>query len=232
LIDYAAFEVLSFDCYGTLIDWEAGIVAAIRALLGEAVAGYPDEALLTAFASVESSAEVPYKLYREVLGISLRGIGEELGFPVSDSQAAAFGGSVVDWPAFPDSAAALLRLQSRFKLAVITNSDDDLFAASERRLGVSFDFVITAQQVGSYKPDPANFLFAYERIGVPATRILHVAQSLFHDHVPAKALGMTTVWIDRRGGGGGGATPPAEAMPDATFPSMAAFAADAVPGAQ
>jgi|ERR1700682_339198 len=232
MIDYGAFEVLSFDCYGTLIDWEAGIVGAIRAMVGEAVARRADEELLGTFAAMEHRAEVPYQPYREVLAVSLRGIGEELGFPVSDSQAAAFGGSVVDWPAFPDSEAALRRLQSRFRLAVITNCDDDLFAASERRLGTSFDFVITAQQVGSYKPDPRNFQVAHDRIGVPTTRILHVAQSLFHDHVPAKALGMTTVWIDRRAGASGGATPAAEARPDASFTSMEAFAADAVPAAQ
>jgi 2-haloacid dehalogenase len=230
VIDYGAFEVLSFDCYGTLIDWEAGIIAEIRALSRE-VAGLSDDELLESFATVEHRAEVPYKPYREVLAVSLRGIGEALGFPVSDSQAAAFGGSVGDWPAFPDSGAALRRLKSRFKLAAITNCDDDLFAASERRLGVFFDFVITAQQVGSYKPDLANFHFAHHRIGVPPQRILHVAQSLFHDHVPAKALGMTTVWIDRRAGARGGATPSASATPDARFTSMEAFAAEAVPAA-
>ena len=151
---------------------------------------------------------------------------------MDEEQASAFGGSVGEWPAFPDSAAALRRLQRRFKLAVITNCDDDLFARSEERLGVRFDHVITAQQVGSYKPDPRNFHFAHERIGAPRERILHVAQSLYHDHVPAKRLGMTTVWINRRAGkgGGGGATPPAEATPDAVFPDLASFAAAAATG--
>jgi 2-haloacid dehalogenase len=136
----------------------------------------------------------------------------------------------VDWPAFPDSAAALATLRRRFALAVITNCDDDLFAASNRRLGVDFDIVVTAQQVGSYKPSVRNFEVAFERIDRPRDRILHVAQSLFHDHVPAKALGLTTCWINRRHDRpGGGATPPAEAAPDLEFPSMAAFAAFAVP---
>ena len=228
MIDYAAFDVLTFDCYGTLIDWEPGIAAALRAQLGEAVAGHTDDDLLAAFAAVEQHAEVPYKRYREVLEIAIRGVGERFSVPVDDGQARRFGASVGDWPAFADSQAALRRLQQRYKLAVITNCDDDLFAASEQRLGVSFDFVITAQQVGSYKPDVANFHFAYERIGVPRDQILHVAQSLFHDHVPAKALGMTTVWIDRRDGKAGGATPPAAAIPDARFTSMEAFAAEAV----
>ena len=139
---------------------------------------------------------------------------------------AAFSGSVGDWPAFPDSAAALAALKARFRLGVITNCDDDLFAHSNRRLGVEFDWVITAQQARGYKPNPANFVFAFERIDVPRERILHVAQSLFHDHVPAKALGMTTVWIDRRQGRDGfGATPPAEAVPDLVVPDMRSFAA-------
>jgi 2-haloacid dehalogenase len=226
---YDGFDVLTFDCYGTLIDWESGIVAATRFQLGDAVASQADEDLLSAFAAVEHEAEVPYKSYREVLALSLRGMGERLGFDVSDAQATGFGASVGQWPAFPDSSDALRRLQQRFRLAVITNCDDDLFAQSERRLGVSFDYVVTAQQAGSYKPDQANFLLAFERIGAPRERILHVAQSLFHDHVPAKALGMTSVWIDRRGGRGGGASIDVEAHPDATFPSMGAFADDAVP---
>jgi 2-haloacid dehalogenase len=226
---YDDFDVLTFDCYGTLIDWEAGIAAAARMQLGDAVAGVSDEEIVAAFAEVEHEAEVPYKSYREVLALSLQGIGERLGVPVSDAQAKGFGSSVGQWPAFPDSAAALARLQERFKLAVITNCDDDLFAQSERRLGASFDYVITAQQAGSYKPDHANFQLAFERIDEPRERILHVAQSLFHDHVPAKALGMTSVWIDRRQGRGGGASRDVEAHPDATFPSMQAFADDAVP---
>jgi 2-haloacid dehalogenase len=132
---------------------------------------------------------------------------------------------VGDWPAFPDSAPALARLGTRFRLGVITNCDDDLFALSNRRLGVAFDWVVTAQQVGSYKPVPRNFEVALERIGLPRDRILHVAQSLFHDHVPARRLGLATAWIDRRAGRTGfGATPPAEASPDLAVPDMASFA--------
>ena len=143
----------------------------------------------------------------------------------------AFAASVGEWPAFPDSAAALARLAERFRLGVITNCDDDLFAMSNRRLGVTFDWVITAEQAGSYKPDPRNFELAFSRIDVPRERILHVAQSLFHDHVPAKALGMTTVWIDRRRDRPGfGATPPAEATPDLVLPDMASLAEVALAG--
>jgi 2-haloacid dehalogenase len=228
-LEYGDFDVLTFDCYGTLIDWESGIAAALRFQFGDALEAFSDEELIGAFAAVEHEAEVPYKTYREVLALSLRGMGERLGFDVGDNQAAGFGASVGQWPAFPDSGDALRRLQERYVLAVITNCDDDLLAQSERRLGIAFDHVITAQQAGSYKPDHRNFELAVERIGRPRERILHVAQSLFHDHVPAKALGLTTVWIDRREGRGGGASPDAEVHPDARFTSMAAFAAAAVP---
>jgi len=218
------FDALTFDCYGTLIDWETGLLEALPAVAGE-------EELLERFAHHEARLEAgPYLRYADVLAGCLRGIGDELGFTPSDEEVAAFSRSVVDWPAFPDSAEALTRLKSRFKLGVITNCDDDLFAASNRKLGVEFDWVITAEQARGYKPRPENFEFAFARIDVPRERILHVAQSLFHDHAPAKALGMTTVWIDRRGGReGSGATPPAEAAPDLTFPDLRSFADHACP---
>ncbi len=154
----------------------------------------------------------------------------DLGFEPTPDEIERFSASVADWPAFADSVAALQRLKTRFRLGVLTNCDDDLFAASNRRLAVDFDWIVTAQQVGSYKPAEANFQALFERVGVPPDRILHVAQSLFHDHEPAKRLGLTTVWIDRRGDRpGSGATPPAAATPDATFPDMASFASAAVP---
>jgi 2-haloacid dehalogenase len=153
-----------------------------------------------------------------------RGIGTDLNFEPTEQEQAAFGVSVNDWPAFADSPAALDQLKQRFKLGVITNCDDDLFAASNEKLQTEFDWVITAQQAEGYKPRIENFEYAFARIDVPRERVLHVAQSLFHDHVPAKALGMTTVWIDRREGREGGATPPAAAVPDMTFPDLQRFA--------
>jgi 2-haloacid dehalogenase len=233
-IDYGAFDALTFDCYGTLIDWETGILAGLReALLPHGLDATDDE-LLVAYADAEATLEGgPYLPYRDILAGALRTVASGFGSAVTDAEAATFGGSVADWPAFPDSAAALARLKTRFRLGVLTNCDDDLFAASNRRLGVAFDWIVTAQQVGSYKPDERNFGVLFERLGaddVPPERILHVAQSLFHDHVPAKRLGMTTVWIDRRHGReGSGATPPADVTPDATFTSMADFAAAAAP---
>jgi 2-haloacid dehalogenase len=155
----------------------------------------------------------------------MRRVARGHGVEATADEMRAFGGSVGDWPAFPDSAAALGRLAKRFRLGVITNCDDDLFALSSRRLGVAFDWIVTAEQVGSYKPDPRNFEVALGRIDVPPERILHVAQSLFHDHVPARRLGLATAWIDRRRGRPGfGATPPAQAAPDLVAPDMATFA--------
>ena len=232
-IDYGAFDALTFDCYGTLIDWETGILAGLRAALDSRGVDRPDNELLEAYAATEAAIEEgPYLRYRQILADSIQIVGEELETTISDADAATFGGSVADWPAFPDSAAALARLKTRFRLGVLTNCDDDLFAASNKRLGVEFDWIVTAQQVGSYKPNERNFAALFERLaadGVGRDRILHVAQSLFHDHAPAKRLGMTTVWIDRRHDRPGtGATPPADARPDARFTSMADFAAAAV----
>jgi 2-haloacid dehalogenase len=227
-VDFAAYDVLTFDCYGTLIDWETGLLAALReALPGSVDVG--DDALLEAYAGHEAEAErPPYRSYREVLAAGVRGVADDLRLDVGDDAVARFAESVLEWPAFPDSAEGLGRLHERFRLGVITNCDADLFAASSERLGTDFDWVITADAARAYKPALTGFELAFTTIPVSRERILHVAQSLFHDHVPAKQLGLTTVWIDRRHDRpGSGATPPARATPDATFPSMQAFA-DAV----
>ena len=228
-LDFDDYDVLTFDCYGTLIDWETGILAGLRSALADHGVDGPDEELLESYANAEATLEAgPYLRYREILARGARAIATSLGSTLTDVEAATFGGSVADWPAFPDSHDALARLKTRFRLGVLTNCDDDLFAASNRRLGVTFDWIVTAQQVGSYKPDERNFAALLERLaasGVPAERVLHVAQSLFHDHAPAQRLGLRSVWIDRRRGRpGAGATPPADARPDATFATMADFA--------
>jgi 2-haloacid dehalogenase len=223
-LDLARFDAMTFDCYGTLIDWEAGILAGLRAALPEVAAD--DESLLEAFARHEAAIESgPYVPYRRILEQTLQSIAAELGVEPSAEAVTSFGGSVVDWPAFPDSAAALADLAERYRLGVITNCDDDLFAASQERLGIRFDPVVTAQQAKRYKPNPRGFELAFERIGLPTSRILHVAQSLYHDHVPAKRLGLSTVWVNRRAGrSGGGATPPASAEPDLIVPDMRTLA--------
>jgi 2-haloacid dehalogenase len=228
-LDYDRFEALTFDCYGTLIDWRRGLADAFRSVLRAHGVERDDDDVLARYARHEAAAQAgPYRRYRDVLAAALAGVAEELGFEPTEAELEAFGGSVADWPAFPDSAAALERLGRRFRLGVITNCDDDLFAASNRQLGDAFEWIVTAEQVGSYKPDPRNFHVAFERIGLPRERILHVAQSVFHDHVIAKRLGLATVWIDRRGERASPDTrPPEQATPDATFPDMASFAAAA-----
>ncbi len=234
-MDFGDFDALSFDCYGTLIDWEAGIAAVLRRWADADGLAMTDEALLLAYSTHEAAAEVehPADLYPAILARSMRALGAELGVPVSDEEAAAFGASVPDWPAFADSHDALARLGTHYRLIILSNVDRTSFAASNRRLGVEFAGIVTAQDVGSYKPSPRNFAALAaerERLGIPEGRLLHVAQSLFHDHVPAKAAGLPTVWIDRRHDQPGwGATPDpgAPVTPDWTFPSMAAFA-DAV----
>lgn len=225
-LDPDRFDALTFDCYGTLIDWETGIDAALTAILRAHGASVPRDRLLEDYASAEAGVESGgYLRYRQVLAEAGKAVCARHGVDPSGAELAAFGGSVVDWPAFPDSPDALARLQRRFKLGVLTNCDDDLFAGSARRLGIHFDWIVTAQQAGSYKPDRHNFEVLFERLGLPRDRILHVAQSLFHDHVPAKELGLTTVWVNRRHDKpGAGATPPAEAQPDLVVPDMATLA--------
>ena len=225
-LDFSRFEALTFDCYGTLIDWETGIARALRVAMGKHASDVPDEALLTTFAGHEAAAEAgPYLRYRAVLTRAAEGVAGDLRAKLSPGAAATFADSVGDWPAFSDSTDALRRLHERFRLGVITNCDDDLFARSKERLGVEFDWVVTAQQAASYKPNPHNFEVAFKRLGLPRDRILHVAQSLFHDHVPAKRLGLSTVWINRRHDRpGSGATPTAQATPDLELPDMVSLA--------
>jgi 2-haloacid dehalogenase len=232
-LDLSRFQVLTFDCYGTLIDWESGLLAALRPVLSRHGVEASDGELLESYARHETEVESgPYRRYREVLAEALRRIGADLGFQPAATELERFADSVGDWPPFPDSHAALLDLKERFGLAVLTNCDDDLFARSQRLLGIDFDWVITAERARSYKPSHRNFELAFSTIDAPRERILHVAQSLFHDHVPAKELGMATVWIDRRGGQpGSGATPPAGAVPDLILPDLRSLAELAAPGA-
>ena len=227
------FEALSFDCYGTLIDWEAGLLAVLGPWARARGLELTGEELLTAYAQVEGVAEAehPAEAYPEILARGMRLLGGNLGAEVTAEDAASLARSVPDWPAFPDSHDALATLGKRFKLIILSNVDRASFAGSNARLGVGFTSVITAQDVGSYKPSPRNFeALASEaaRLGIRPGRLLHVAQSLFHDHVPAKRAGLPTVWIHRRhdrGGWGATPQPPAPVTPDWEFPSMAAFAA-------
>jgi 2-haloacid dehalogenase len=226
------FGALSFDCYGTLIDWEAGIAGELgRWAASHGVAASAAE-LVVDFGRFENDVERehPAARYPDVLAMTLDRIAENYGAEATDAERTRFGGSVGSWPAFADSATALARLKERFKLVILSNVDRASFAASNEQLGVEFDLVLTAEDIGSYKPSPRNFralLDAVREIGVTKDQLLHVAQSLYHDHEPAAAIGLPSVWIDRRHDQDGfGATPPpgGAVTPAWQFPSMAAFA--------
>jgi putative hydrolase of the HAD superfamily len=234
-MDLTAYRALSFDCYGTLIDWEAGIAAVMGPWAHEQRLDVTAEELLLAYADNEADVEreTPTALYPDVLAEAFRRTGAGLGGVVSDQWAKRLGDSVPDWPAFPDSAEALARLRSHYLLIILSNVHRAGFAASNRLLRGDFAAVITAEDVGAYKPAENHFR-ALDRtlpeLGVDRSELLHVAQSLFHDHVPAKREELPSVWINRRHDRPGwGATPkPSDDWSYALeFPTMAAFA-DAV----
>ena len=234
-VDLTEFEALSFDCYGTLIDWEAGIAAVLAPWAREQGLDLTDDELLLAYADNEAAVEreTPSALYPEVLAAAFRRTGDGLGRPVTDEWAQRLGNSVPDWPAFPDSPDALARLATHYRLIIVSNVHRDGFAASNQRLHGDFAAIITAEDVGAYKPAENHFRAldsTLRELGVDRTALLHVAQSLFHDHVPAKRHGLPSVWINRRHDRPGwGATPaPSEEWTyDLEFASMADFA-DAV----
>ena len=226
------FQILTFDCYGTLIDWESGIFAALQPLLRKAAAPLPRDAALEAFARHESAQEsqTPTMIYSQLLSEVHRRLAKEWDVTMSQAEHDQFGASVPDWPAFPDSRQALDYLRRYYKLVILSNVDRVSFAASNRRLGVEFDAVYTAQDIGSYKPNPANFQYMLDRLAVlghSRSDILHTAQSLFHDHVPAKQFGLATCWIDRRhdqAGWGATMAPGTQPAVDLRFPSLQAMA--------
>ena len=234
-LDLTKFKALSFDCYGTLIDWEAGIAAVLSPWAHQHGLGLSDEDLLIAYAESEAvvESETPAALYPDVLAAAFRRIGDMLQRPVREEWAQRLGTSVPDWPEFPDSADALARLARHYQLIILSNVHRAGFAASNKRLHGHFAAVITAEDVGAYKPAENHFRAldtTLAELGLERTELLHVAQSLFHDHVPAKREGLPSVWINRRHNRPGwGATPEpsAEWTYNLAFNSMADFA-DAV----
>src|ERR1700683_2487050 len=225
------FSVLSFDCYGTLIDWESGIWQALQPLVGRCGAAAGRDAALAAFGTAESAQEreTPGLRYPALLARVHRRLAEEWGAAADDGEADAFGASVGDWPAFADSAATLGYLQRFYRLVILSNVDRQSFARSAEKLGAEFFAVYTAEDIGSYKPDPGNFTYMLDGLAAQGCRpgdILHVPQSLYHDHVPANRAGLASAWIDRRHGADGGATPPADPSVryDFRFTSMAELA--------
>ena len=197
------FKVLSLDCYGTLIDWETGLLRALADLRRARQHPLGDDQVLAAFARHESAqqAQTPTMLYRDLLQLVYARIADEWGLEASDSARQRFGQSVADWPAFEDSPAALAYLQQHYRLVILSNVDNRSFAASSERLGIQFDAVCTAEDIGSYKPADANFEYLFERmaaIGYGKDDILHTAESLFHDHAPANRHGLASCLIHRR----------------------------------
>ncbi len=225
MFDAARYEWLSFDCYGTLVDWETGICRAVSDVLATYGVKLNDADILSLFSEVEPVIQRSsgYLEYRDVLCRVMGAIGEKHGLTLTQSEAARLAQSLPDWPVFPDVYDALKALKSQYKLAVISNIDDDLFSATVKAIGVDFDVVVTAQQVRSYKPDLKNFLVASERMGIPKQRWLHVAESLFHDIAPANRIGISSVWVNRSARGGGSRR--IEAVPDFEVVDLAELAA-------
>ncbi|MBV9287638.1 MAG: haloacid dehalogenase type II [Hyphomicrobiales bacterium] len=225
------FKALTFDCYGTLIDWESGIIAALEPIASRARRALSRDDILEAHARHESAqqTQTPPKLYRDLLAVVCRRLAEEWSVPVSWSECAAYGRSIKDWPAFADSAAALQGLKRHYKLAILSNVDNESFAASNDKLGVAFDAIYTAEDCGAYKPCDRNFEYMLSKLatlGVRKHEILHVAESLFHDHAPANRFGLSSCWIHRRHQAEGfGATMSPNETPkyDFRFNSMAEF---------
>ena len=226
------FTTLTFDCYGTLIDWESGIFTALQPLIAKSGKGFARDVALEAFAKQESAQEheTPDMIYSDLLSHVHARLAREWGVAADAAADKVFGASVPDWPAFPDSAEALAYLKKHYKLVILSNVDRVSFAGSNKRLGVEFDAIYTAQDIGSYKPDVRNFHYMLAHLadrGVKPAQILHTAQSLFHDHGPAKKVGLMSCWIDRRHAADGwGATmpPPPEAAYEFKFNSMAELA--------
>jgi 2-haloacid dehalogenase len=225
MLDFSRFRAITFDCYGTLIDWETGLLGALRPVLRAHGSKLRDEQILALYAELEPAAQNPYRRYREVLQEVMRGFGKRLGFQVSEAEARSLPDSLKDWQPFPDTVDALQKLQTRFRLAIISNTDDDLFAGTAPHLQVKFDQVITAQQAGAYKPSLAPFQLVLERLGLPNEQVLHAGQSVYHDVVPARSLGLATLLVRRRGSG---ATRVLADKPDLEVPDLQSLAALAV----
>ncbi len=224
MLDPNQFEWLTFDCYGTLVDWESGICDAVSKVATRHGVHKSNPELLTLFSTIEPRIQSPpgYLTYREVLRRVMANIGTELRLQFSDEELSSLPESMSNWPVFLDAEQALNTLKTRYKLAVISNVDDDLFASSAKALNVDFDLVVTAQQVQSYKPDLRNFEFASALMAVENHNWLHVAESLYHDIGPANQLGIKSVWVNRPNRGGG--TRHTNAVPDMTITDLTTLA--------
>jgi 2-haloalkanoic acid dehalogenase type II len=217
------FRVLSFDCYGTLIDWETGITNGLRPLVTRSSKELQRDEVLQSYSHHEAAVEeeTPAMPYPEVLKTVYNRLARDWNIETRKGEAEAFGSSIQTWPAFADSPSALQYLKKHYKLVILSNVDRESFKASNAKLQVDFDYIFTAQDIGSYKPNPRNFEYLIEKLGKAGyekTSILHTAQSLFHDHLPANRFGLASAWIDRRHEQEGfGATPAPAALPHYDF---------------
>src|SRR4051812_27231705 len=230
-MDFSRFSAITFDCYGTLIDWESGLLPGIRNILEAHNQKLPDEVILERYGEFEARAESgSYQTYREVLESVVRQFGERCGFQPTPAEIHSLHESIPAWVPFPDTVPALQKLQRRYQLAIISNIDDDFFDETRKRLRVNFAAVVTAQQVRSYKPSLSNFRLALERLKLEPNQMLHVGQSIYHDVIPAQSLGIATVWVNRKSARPGvGAVVQAVGMPDLEIPDVGTLAAIAVP---
>ena len=226
-MDFSSFTTISFDCYGTLIDWESGILPVLRSVLGNHGQIVPDAAILEFYGEFEAEAESgPYQSYRNVLQSVVRAFADRFHFDASFAEIRSLQESVRSWPPFPDTVSALRELQERYRLAIISNIDDDLFAETRKHLDVEFDGVITAEQARSYKPSINNFQMALRTLALSPDRLLHAAQSVYHDVVPAQSLGISTAWVNRKSARPGiGAVRASTGRPDLEVPDLASLAA-------
>jgi 2-haloacid dehalogenase len=231
-MDFSRFTTISFDCYGTLIDWESGILSVLRTMLRNHGQRLSDSEILELYGQFEAQAESgPYQSYREVLQAVVRAFADRCHFDATPNEVRSLHESVTTWQPFPDTVHALGELKERYRLAVISNIDDDLFAQTGKLLEVKFEAVITAQQARSYKPSINNFQLALRTIAISPDQLLHAGQSIFHDVVPARTLGISTAWVNRRSARPGvGAVrtsdaPGAAKKPDLEVRDLAEFAA-------
>ena len=226
MLDFTRFKVLTFDCYGTMIDWETGIFSALRPILVRHEKKITDCEVLDLYSELEASAEQgEFRRYRDVLQSVVRGFGERLGFSPTSAEVRSLPESLSNWQPFPDTVEALGQLKRRYQLAVISNVDDDLFATSAPKLEVAFDHVITAQQAGCYKPCVGIFELAEDRIGASREQWLHVGQSIYHDVIPAQSLGISSVWVNRPSPRpGAGAAKAITGKPDLEVPDLRTLA--------
>ena len=232
MLDFSRFEILTFDCYGTLINWEAGLLPAVHRVLSAHGKKMDDATLLKLYGDFEQRSEAgPFMPYRDVLASVVDQFGKELGFTASSEELSSLAHSLSAWDPWPDTVSALHQLKTKYRLAILSNIDDDLFASTRPKLEVEFDEVVTAQQAKAYKPSLKLFELALSRVKAPAHRVLHVGQSLYHDVVPAQALGLATVWVNRPSARPGiGAVKQVQATPDVTVSSLAELADLALKG--